>query len=66
MGCEAAGAGAGPIEVVGVADVVEQVQEAASHTQYHDNAVLVTMNVLEAAGKLRVTLPDDVGADEDQ
>jgi len=54
--------GSGPIKVFGLDDVVGQVREAASHKQYRDNPVLVTMKVLEAAGMLTETLPDDVGA----
>ena len=48
---------------MGVTEVVDSVREAASHKQYRDNAVLVTMKVLEAAGILDLQLPDDVGAD---
>jgi hypothetical protein len=54
-------AGAGPIEVFGVEDVVSNVRAAAAHRQYRDNAVLVTMKVLEAADLLPLKLPDDVG-----
>lgn len=57
-------AGGGPIKVFGVKDVVERVLEAASRKQYRDNAVLVTMKVLEAAGLLRHSLPDDIGSEE--
>ena len=57
-------AGAGPIEVIGVDKVVQLVGEAASHKQYRDNAVLVTMKVLQAAGVLKLDLPADVGAEE--
>ena len=45
-------AGAGPIEVVGLDDVVSKVRAAAAQRQYRDNAVLVTMKVLVAAGLL--------------
>jgi hypothetical protein len=54
-------AGAGPIEVFGVEDVVSKVRAAAAERQYRDNAVLVTMKVLEAAGHLSLKLPADVG-----
>jgi hypothetical protein len=52
-------AGGGPIQVFGLADVVGSVREAASHKQYRDNQVLVTIKVLEAAGMLTQTLPGD-------
>lgn len=54
-------AGSGPIQVLGVTEVVDQVREAASHKQYRDNAVLVTMKVLEGAGLLKLQLPEDIG-----
>jgi hypothetical protein len=38
-------------------EVVGSVREAASHEQYRDNPVLVTMKVLEAAGMLTEKLP---------
>jgi hypothetical protein len=53
--------GAGPIEVMGLGDVVDRVRVAAAHSQYRDNPVLVTMKVLEAAGLLTLELPDDIG-----
>jgi hypothetical protein len=53
--------GVGPIGVFGLDDVVGRVREAASHKQYRDNPVLVTMKVLEAAGMLIHTLPDEIG-----
>ncbi|MFO0577950.1 MAG: hypothetical protein U1A78_28405 [Polyangia bacterium] len=53
--------GRGSIQIIGVRDVVGSVREAASRKQYRDNAVLVTMKVLEAAGILEVKLPDDIG-----
>ncbi len=49
--------GAGPIGVYGLKDVVGRVREAASHTQYRDDPVLVTMKVLEAAGMLAEVVP---------
>jgi hypothetical protein len=51
--------GGGPIGVFGLKDVVGQVRAAASHTEYRDNPVLVTMKVLDAAGMLTQALPDD-------
>jgi hypothetical protein len=45
-------AGAGPIEVYGLADVVNAVRKAAASKTYRDNPVLVTMKVLDAAGLL--------------
>ena len=50
--------GAGPIGVYGLKDVVGRVREAASHTQYRDDPVLVTMKVLEAAGMLAEVVPE--------
>ena len=50
--------GGRPIKVLGLDDVVGSVREAASHKQYRDNPVLVTMKVLEAAGMLAESLPD--------
>ena len=38
-------------------EVIPEVLDAASQTQYRDNAVLVTMKVLEAAGLLTADLP---------
>jgi len=51
--------GGGPIRVFGLGDVVGSVREAASHKQYRDNQVLVTIKVLEAAGMLTRPLPDN-------
>jgi len=44
--------GAGPIAVVGAAEVVKTVRQVAGSKQYRDNAVLATMKVLDAAGEL--------------
>ena len=44
--------GYGPIEVIGVDQVVGKVRAVAAHKQYRDNPVLVTMKVLDAAGLL--------------
>lgn len=61
--CDNTVVGGGPIQVVGVEEVVERVRGAAAHKQYRDNAVLVSMKVLQAAGVLTLDLPDDVGQD---
>jgi hypothetical protein len=45
-------AGAGPIRVFGLSDVVGMVRQAAVPRAYRDNPVLVTMKVLDAAGML--------------
>ena len=50
-------AGGGPIEVIGITEVITKVLGAAAQKQYRDNAVLVTMKVLEAAGLLNLGLP---------
>jgi hypothetical protein len=44
--------GAGPIRVVGVTEVVEVVRRVASSKQYRDDAALVALKVLDAAGHL--------------
>jgi len=59
--CAKQRAGGGPIRVFGVGEVIDVVRDAAAQKQYRDNAVLVTMKVLEAAGLLRLKLPEDVG-----
>jgi hypothetical protein len=56
--CATQHAGGGPIEVFGLHDVVGRVREAAASRQYRDNPVLVTMKVLQAAGLLKVALPE--------
>ncbi len=61
--CARTNIGGGPIKVIGVAEVVEQVRRAAAHKQYRDNAVLVSMKVLQAAGVLELDLPSDIGED---
>jgi hypothetical protein len=50
--------GCSPIKVVGVKDVVAQVSAVAATTQYRNNAALVAMKVLEAAGTLSLNLPE--------
>jgi hypothetical protein len=44
--------GGGPIEVIGVQEVVRVVREAAGDTQYRDSAVLVTLKALQETGQL--------------
>lgn len=56
--CSAQTVGRGAIQVVGVTEVVNQVIAVAQSKQYRDNAALVAMKVLEAAGTLKLTLPD--------
>lgn len=55
--------GAGPIEVYGLADVIDTVRAAAVSKTYRDNPVLVTMKVLDAAGLLVDTDTSAVGDD---
>lgn len=50
--------GYGAIKVIGVKDVVGRVTAVAASKQYRDNAALVAMKVLEAAGALNLRLPD--------
>jgi hypothetical protein len=57
--------GAGPIKVIGVNDVVAQVSAVAASKQYRDNAALVAMKVLDAAGALKLRLPDSADDDDD-
>ncbi|MGS2618289.1 hypothetical protein ACVCAH_27740 [Micromonospora sp. LZ34] len=56
--CATQHVGAGPIQVLGVSDVVAKVVQAAAKKQYRNNPVLVTMKALEAAGLLKLALPD--------
>jgi|AntDryMetagUQ889_1029465.scaffolds.fasta_scaffold21963_1 hypothetical protein len=51
-------AGAGPIKVQGLSQVVGKVRAAAVQTEYRDNPVLVTIKVLQAAEMLASDLPD--------
>jgi hypothetical protein len=44
--------GLGPIEVVGLEEVVQTVREAARRKQYRDNPALVAVKVLDEAGQL--------------
>jgi hypothetical protein len=55
--------GAGPIEVFGLQDVIGAVRTAAASKSYRDNAVLVTMKVLNAAGLLVDSDTSAVGDD---
>lgn len=45
--------GSGPIKVVGVVEVVEIVRRVAASKQYRDDAALVALKVLDAAGQLK-------------
>lgn len=58
--CATQNVGAGPIRVFGVSDVVAKVVRAAQKKQYRNNPVLVTMKALEAAGLLKLALPDPI------
>jgi len=50
--------GGRPINVFGVREVVDQVREVAASKQYRDNAALVTMKLLDAAGALNFDVSD--------
>lgn len=56
--CSEQRAGRGTIKVVGVEEVVARVQEVATKKQYRDNAALVALKVLDAAGALRPVSTD--------
>ena len=56
--CSRQRVGAGPIRVIGVKEVVAQVRDLAGAKQYRDNAALVAMKVLDAAGALNVAMPE--------
>lgn len=45
-------AGAGPIKIVGLEEVVQKVRVAAKEKRYRDNAALVAVKVLAEAGQL--------------
>jgi hypothetical protein len=51
--CAKQRAGRGSIKVVGVDEVVARVREVATRKQYRDDAALVALKVLDAAGALR-------------
>ncbi|MCX4388790.1 hypothetical protein OG777_17875 [Micromonospora peucetia] len=55
--CAEQQAGSGPLRVCSVTEVVAGVIRAAQTKQYRNNPVLVTMKALEAAGLLKLTLP---------
>ena len=55
--------GGGPIEVYGLAEVIQSVRKVAASKTYRDNPVLVTMKVLDAAGLLADTDTSGVDAD---
>jgi hypothetical protein len=52
-------AGAGPVKVFGLKEIIGDVRQAAAHKQYRDNPVLVTMKALEAAGTLTAATPNE-------
>ncbi len=56
--CARQTAGSGPIEVVGVWDVLEKVRAAATRQQYRDDPVLATMGFLDASGFLTLKTPE--------
>ena len=56
--CSRQRVGAGPIRVIGVKEAVAQVREVAATKQYRDNAALVAMKVLDAAGALNAAMPE--------
>jgi hypothetical protein len=51
--CATQHVGAGPIRVIAVDEVVDKVRTVATATQYRDNAALVALKVLDAAGVLK-------------
>jgi hypothetical protein len=51
--CATQHVGAGPIKVIAVDEVVAKVRAVATATQYRDNAALVALKVLDAAGALK-------------
>jgi hypothetical protein len=51
--CAAQHVGSGPIKVIPVEDVVEKVRAVAARKAYRDNAALVALKVLDAAGALK-------------
>jgi hypothetical protein len=50
--------GGGPVQVIGVEDVVDRVRQVAQTKQYRDSAALVIMKLLDAAGVLTFDLPN--------
>lgn len=59
--CSRQHVGSGPIKVIGVRELVAQVVAMAASRQYRDNAALVAIKVLQAAGALH--LPDSAATD---
>jgi hypothetical protein len=59
--CAKQKAGRGSIRVVGVEEVVARVRQVATRKQYRDNAALVALKVLDAAGALKPS-DDDLGS----
>jgi hypothetical protein len=62
--CLAQRVGAGPIEVVGLKQVVEKVRTVASQGTYINDPVVVSMKVLAAAGMLDLSIPAAEPKDE--
>lgn len=64
--CASQIADGGPIEVAGINGIngIPEALDAAPQTRYWDNAVLVTMKVLEAAGLLTPDLPPASGVQD--
>lgn len=50
--CATQSVGSGAIQVIGASQVVDIVRGIASNSQYRDSAVLATIKVLEATGKI--------------
>jgi hypothetical protein len=68
--CATQHVGAGPIELIGLKKLVEQVCETATSRTYINNPVIVSMKVLAAAGRLDLKRPiaslDTVTLDDDE
>lgn len=58
--CATQRVGAGPIRVVGLAEVATIARRVATRTQYRDNAALTAIKVLDAAGMLHPPEPEAV------
>jgi hypothetical protein len=55
--CLAQRVGAGPIEVVGLKQVIEKVRSVAARSTYINDPIVVSMKVLAAAGMLDLSAP---------
>lgn len=53
--------GGGPVEVVGLMDLIKTLQEVANRKTYINDAVVMTLKVLQAAGLMRRGMPDAAG-----